>query len=985
MKTYSPLASIHRSQISTWLSTAALAAVSFLNAPAAQSAPYYLQANSPNTAAGNNINNVANYWSQTTGGGTNPGAMAGNDFSNNGWDIRVSPGSTAGSVTFLGNSLILTNGSASMRVAGGTATVGTINSLGGTGIYSGGAATLAVTTFTNAGNTTLVNSGASGTIFHLNSTTLSGGGDLILNSTTGTGRKIQLTISTGTGFDGDILWTGTNLPVLQFGNNLSLGGGLIATNAASRIFLDKAVTLASLTLNGTSLAAGTYTYSYLNTNYDTIFVDGGSGSITVVPPIQPGDVVSAQFAVSYQNKLTTAESAGFLPAANWNVVIPSGTSGSAPGLKDSTGATTAISLAWTNDGNGAVPRSGSSATPNGKLFSATLSAGSTSPGTYATVAISGIPFSSYSIYAYLASSQSGRSGKVKLDSGTLTNFSAQMFDSSTTFTEITSVVPNGNFIKWAGLSGPSHTITVQHNGAWAPVGITGLQIVEDAAPPVVSATATSFQAGNEPSKAIDASTATFWHSQWSPNQPLPQSITIDQGIVQNVACLKYLPRQDSGTAPGNGNITGYNIWISSDGTTYTKIVNAGSWDAGPALKIVNFPVVSARYVRLEATAGYGGWANAANIQLSSTPTYVANRVTVLSPAYCSNVTGNTTISIAAPGLTSATFKCWQAGGTHGTDSTVGTIALSGTNGTGSITFPANSYPHGPLTVRITATNGTITDNCYLQLYNTGGTVWNQGIPASAPAQAAGMNLVFSDDFNSMPTISSNGIGATYSAHKPDGGDFSAIPFTNPTGPNNPFSQVDSYLRIRADAAKNSTGLISSLRSDATGFWTRSPAYFECRFLAQSAPGTWPAFWLLTFNNDLTWTRPSDELDIIEAYGGEGPGHPNAPRSYMIVSHNWNQTPQPRISQSTNMATVGGTAGWTWASHTYGCLIGPVDTVYYLDNIEVGRHATGPVSKTDKFWFMINLAVGGNGWPVDLSRYNGLADMYVDWVRVYAAP
>jgi hypothetical protein len=31
--------------------------------------------------------------------------------------------------------------------------------------------------------------------------------------------------------------------------------------------------------------------------------------------------------------------------------------------------------------------------------------------------------------------------------------------------------------------------------------------------------------------------------------------------------------------------------------------------------------------------------------------------------------------------------------------------------------------------------------------------------------------------------------------------------------------------------------------------------------------------------------------------------------------------------------------------------------------------------------MINLATGG-GWPVDLSRYDGTIDMYVDYVRVY---
>jgi hypothetical protein len=32
---------------------------------------------------------------------------------------------------------------------------------------------------------------------------------------------------------------------------------------------------------------------------------------------------------------------------------------------------------------------------------------------------------------------------------------------------------------------------------------------------------------------------------------------------------------------------------------------------------------------------------------------------------------------------------------------------------------------------------------------------------------------------------------------------------------------------------------------------------------------------------------------------------------------------------------------------------------------------------------VNLAVGGaSGWPTDLSRYNGIADLYVDYVRVF---
>jgi hypothetical protein len=52
-----------------------------------------------------------------------------------------------------------------------------------------------------------------------------------------------------------------------------------------------------------------------------------------------------------------------------------------------------------------------------------------------------------------------------------------------------------------------------------------------------------------------------------------------------------------------------------------------------------------------------------------------------------------------------------------------------------------------------------------------------------------------------------------------------------------------------------------------------------------------------------------------------------------------------------------------------------------DNIEVGRHATLPLSKEKPHFFLIDLATGG-GWPVDLSRYDGVADMYIDYVRVY---
>ena len=367
-----------------------------------------------------------------------------------------------------------------------------------------------------------------------------------------------------------------------------------------------------------------------------------------------------------------------------------------------------------------------------------------------------------------------------------------------------------------------------------------------------------------------------------------------------------------------------------------------------------------------------------------------NIIKVVSPAYCSYVKGNTRIDILAPGFTKLIVKCWKQGSKFGVDSSIGDVSLNN-EGKGSIIFPANKYPHGPVTIRITGVAGASKDNCYLQLYNKGGVSWNQGLPADPPA-AKGMKLAFSDDFNKALSIGDDSKKKYYD-HKPPYGkeDFSSIPFTSFTSPNNPFSQVDSYLRIRVDANKNSSGLISSMFSNKSGFMAQAPCYFECRFIGQNAPGTWPAFWLLNVKDDINNNNePNDELDIIEAYGGEGAGLPNSGSLYSVAAHAWAQTGAPaEISKQfhskyfpINMYNHDIPSTWYEAMHTYGCLINETETIYYCDNIEIGRHETLPISKLKSFYFMINMATGG-GWPVDLSRYDGIADMYVDYVRVYS--
>jgi hypothetical protein len=360
-------------------------------------------------------------------------------------------------------------------------------------------------------------------------------------------------------------------------------------------------------------------------------------------------------------------------------------------------------------------------------------------------------------------------------------------------------------------------------------------------------------------------------------------------------------------------------------------------------------------------------------------------IRVASPAYCAEIKGKTRIEIVAPGFEKVTVKCWKQGRGFGSDATVGEVKLDG-QGRGAVVFPADRYPKGPLTVRISGAMGDYTDNCYLQLYNKGGVSWKEGLPGAPPA-AKGMNLIFADDFDGELSIG-DGPDRRYYDHKPPHGsqDFSSIPFTSFDKPNNPFAQMGSYLRIRASEKLRSAGLISSLKNDTTGIMAQMPCYFECRFIGPNAIGSWPAFWLLSVNNP--GDVGGDELDIIEAYGGEGKGKPNAKDGYMVTPHAWNQPGAPqeladRAYKTINpvrMNRLGIPSTWYEAFHTYGCKITESATIYYCDDIEVSRHETLPVSKIRPFYFLINLATGG-GWPVDLSRY-GQIDMYVDYVRVY---
>ncbi|WOO43618.1 hypothetical protein [Rubellicoccus peritrichatus] len=372
-------------------------------------------------------------------------------------------------------------------------------------------------------------------------------------------------------------------------------------------------------------------------------------------------------------------------------------------------------------------------------------------------------------------------------------------------------------------------------------------------------------------------------------------------------------------------------------------------------------------------------------------------VYVSSPEYRSDVNGNTLIQIDSPDHANQTAvaKCWQHGAGLGADTTVATVALDAA-GKGSFTFPAGSYPKGPITIRITAGG----DTCHLQLYNTGGVSWKEGLAAApTPPQAAGLSLVFADDFDGPLSISRTGEGATYGSHTVGYKDFSRPKFRDFEDSNNPFSQRDTYLRIRAttladesgtpaevtaarslnwNSSAAGTGHLCSVAQNLSGFRMQVPFYMECRFIAQRAKGSWPSFWALSTPN--VDGGEYAEIDVIEAYGSV------AQKRYTAGIHNW-PTDDARDYKLVQMdGSIAGTnaADWSDSVHTYGCLVTESVTYYYLDNVEVWNHPTRQEWLIQEFYFYFGYAFAGtSGWLSELGRYGFKSDMYVDWVRMYA--
>ncbi|WP_236284313.1 glycoside hydrolase family 2 TIM barrel-domain containing protein [Paenibacillus allorhizoplanae] len=167
----------------------------------------------------------------------------------------------------------------------------------------------------------------------------------------------------------------------------------------------------------------------------------------------------------------------------------------------------------------------------------------------------------------------------------------------------------------------------------------------------MTASATSeelFGENNAASMVLDGDPNTIWHTKWDKSNPLPQSITLNLGGTYDLNKIKVLPRQDG---QGNGMITAYNVYASMDGIQYTEVIS-GTWAEDAEEKTAEFPVTRTSFIQLKVTAGVGGYASAAEINVFKESPKIPQLIRITVPANLTGVANGTAKSAASLGLPS---------------------------------------------------------------------------------------------------------------------------------------------------------------------------------------------------------------------------------------------------------------------------------------------------------------------------------------------
>jgi len=168
-------------------------------------------------------------------------------------------------------------------------------------------------------------------------------------------------------------------------------------------------------------------------------------------------------------------------------------------------------------------------------------------------------------------------------------------------------------------------------------------------------------------------------------------------------------------------------------------------------------------------------------------------------------------------------------------------------------------------------------------------------------------------------------------------------------------------------------------------------FIAARARITMADGFWPAFWLLGSSiSRVNWPR-CGEIDIMEQVNGRGTGGQDDSLQFGTLHYNQDGENSTNVNHQQTGATITAKKGQYWGDdfHLYQAIWTSTSFTFLVDDLAYETiDLTKQVSfnsfndPSNSFFFIVNLALGGN-FPKRIPDPNGFpARFELDWIRVW---
>ena len=251
-------------------------------------------------------------------------------------------------------------------------------------------------------------------------------------------------------------------------------------------------------------------------------------------------------------------------------------------------------------------------------------------------------------------------------------------------------------------------------------------------------------------------------------------------------------------------------------------------------------------------------------------------------------------------------------------------------------------------------------------------------------KASTARLIWSDDFSGSAGAAPN--SAKWQLES-GGGGWGNDELEYYTGrPNNVSLDGGGHLAItaRAETYTGPDGVTrnyTSARIQTKGLFATAYGRIEARIKLPAGRGLWPAFWALGQGIDTIGWPWCGEFDVMENLGSD---------PFTVYGSIHGPQAGARRGQYGLTTAVRSRSSLATGFHTYGVTWSPDRIVFSLDGVAYSTRTPASLAPgqrwvfNQRFFLLLNLAVGGD-WPGSPGAGTHFpATMLVDWVRVYSS-